>query len=92
MAESPGPVDFDDRVADRDRVRRALDRLPDRQRAALILRYFHDLDDASAAQALGCRTGTLRSLVSRALATLRADVTLRADGTVIADDTPRRIR
>lgn len=88
------PGDFDDRVADRDRLRRALDRLPDRQRAALVLRYFHDLDDASAARALGCRAGTVRSLVSRALATLRTDVTLRAGDTrtATAGDTPRRIR
>ncbi len=46
--------------------------LPPRQRAALTLRYVHDLPDAAIAAALGCRTGTVRSLLSRGRAALRA--------------------
>ena len=45
--------------------------LPPRQRAALTLRYVHDLDDRAIATALGCRPGTVRSLLSRGLSTLR---------------------
>jgi RNA polymerase sigma factor (sigma-70 family) len=45
--------------------------LPPRQRAALTLRYVHDLDDQAIATALGCRRGTVRSLLSRGLSTLR---------------------
>ena len=45
--------------------------LPDRQRAALVLRFFHDLPDDEIATALSCRAGTVRSLISRGLATLR---------------------
>ncbi len=45
--------------------------LPPRQRAALTLRYVHDLDDHAIARALGCRRGTVRSLLSRGLSTLR---------------------
>src|SRR5262245_17171310 len=45
--------------------------LPPRQRAALTLRYVHDLDDHAIATALGCRRGTVRSLLSRGLSTLR---------------------
>jgi RNA polymerase sigma-70 factor (ECF subfamily) len=45
--------------------------LPPRQRAALTLRYVHDLDDRAIAAALGCRRGTVRSLLSRGLAALR---------------------
>jgi len=45
--------------------------LPPRQRAALTLRYVHDLDDHAIASALGCRRGTVRSLLSRGLSTLR---------------------
>jgi RNA polymerase sigma factor (sigma-70 family) len=45
--------------------------LPPRQRAALTLRYVHDLDDHAIAAALGCRPGTVRSLLSRGLSTLR---------------------
>ncbi|MDQ1731999.1 MAG: hypothetical protein QOK10_2158 [Pseudonocardiales bacterium] len=66
-------ADFASRLADRDQLRRALDLLPDRQRVALVLRYFHDLSDEQAADILQCRLGTVRSLVSRALATLRSD-------------------
>lgn len=47
--------------------------LPPRQRAALTLRYVHDLDDHAIAAALGCRRGTVRSLLSRGLAALRQE-------------------
>jgi RNA polymerase sigma-70 factor (ECF subfamily) len=46
--------------------------LPARQRAALTLRYVHDLPDDAIAQALGCRPGTVRSLLSRGRDALRA--------------------
>jgi len=49
----------------------ALAALPARQRAAVVLRYYGDLPDADIARALRCREGTVRSLVSRALADLR---------------------
>lgn len=61
----------DDRVADRDEVWAMLHTLPDRQRAALVLRYFSDLPDEEIAAALECRPGTVRSLISRGLAALR---------------------
>jgi RNA polymerase sigma-70 factor (ECF subfamily) len=50
---------------------RLLHGLPDRQRAALTLRYAHDLDDARIAAALGCRVGTVRALLSRGRAAVR---------------------
>ena len=49
----------------------ALAALPHRQRAALVLRFYEGLPDAEIAQALGCRTGTVASLVHRGLAALR---------------------
>nr|CEL17783.1 RNA polymerase, sigma-24 subunit, ECF subfamily [Kibdelosporangium sp. MJ126-NF4]CTQ90993.1 RNA polymerase, sigma-24 subunit, ECF subfamily [Kibdelosporangium sp. MJ126-NF4] len=45
--------------------------LPRRQRAALVLRYYEGYDDAAIATELECRPGTVRSLISRGLATLR---------------------
>lgn len=45
--------------------------LPRRQRAALVLRYYEGCDDATIAAELDCRPGTVRSLISRGLATLR---------------------
>jgi RNA polymerase sigma factor (sigma-70 family) len=46
--------------------------LPPAQRAALTLRYVHDLTDEEIASALGCRPGTVRSLLSRGRAAIRA--------------------
>jgi len=45
--------------------------LPPQERAALTLRYVHDLPDEAIARALGCREGTVRSLLSRGRAALR---------------------
>ena len=61
-------------VADRDLVWSLLGHLGERQRAVLVLRYFHDWADADIAAAVGCRKGTVRSLLSRGLAALRADL------------------
>jgi RNA polymerase sigma-70 factor (sigma-E family) len=52
-----------------------LNRLPPRQRAVLVLRYYEDLDDADIARTLGCGQSTVRAYVARALATLRIDLT-----------------
>jgi RNA polymerase sigma-70 factor (sigma-E family) len=59
------------RIADRDEIWGLLRTLPERQRAALVLRYFHDLPDAEIADALHCRLGTVRSLISRGLSAMR---------------------
>ncbi|MDG6108310.1 SigE family RNA polymerase sigma factor [Dactylosporangium aurantiacum] len=48
-----------------------LGKLPARQRAAVVLRYYEDLDDASIAEILGCSLSTVRSLVFRAIEELR---------------------
>jgi RNA polymerase sigma-70 factor (sigma-E family) len=58
--------------AERDAMRMHVARLPRRQRAALMLRYYEDRTDAEIAELLGCSTGTVRSHISRALSTLRA--------------------
>lgn len=71
LPEQPTTVDFAAAVSDRDQVWRLLTTLPDRQRAAVVLRFFHDLSDEAAAKILGCRVGTVRSLISRGLTTLR---------------------
>lgn len=53
------------------RVRAALERLPERQRAALVLRHYEDCSQGEAAQILGISEGALESLLSRGRATLR---------------------
>jgi len=68
---SPDPAGS---AGDRDQVERLLLALPRQQRAALVLRYYLDWPDGEIAQALGCAPATVRSHLSRALATLRATV------------------
>jgi RNA polymerase sigma-70 factor (sigma-E family) len=65
--------DHADTHADRDDLNRRLDRLPPKQRAVLVLRYYEGLSDDAVAELLGCSTGTVRSHASRALAVLRLD-------------------
>ena len=55
-------------------LRSALDRLTDRQRLVVVLRYFADLPDAEIAEALGLRPGSVRSLAHRAIAALREEL------------------
>lgn len=45
--------------------------LPYRQRAAIVLRFYSDLSEAEIAEALGCRPGTVGSLIHRGLERLR---------------------
>lgn len=57
----------DDDAADRDAVWQALQRLPDKQRAAVVLRYYEDLSVEETAAVLGVSEGTVKSQVSRGL-------------------------
>jgi RNA polymerase sigma-70 factor (ECF subfamily) len=50
----------------------ALDGLPVKQRAALVLRYGHDMPVAEVARALGVRRETAKTHLSRGLKALRA--------------------
>jgi RNA polymerase sigma-70 factor (sigma-E family) len=49
----------------------AIRRLPDRQREALVLRYYLELDEEDIARSMGISRGTVKSNTSRALAALR---------------------
>lgn len=62
------------RHAERDAMLRRLERLPRKQRAAVVLRFYLGLSDADIADHLDCRVGTVRSQISRALAALRLDL------------------
>lgn len=66
-----------DSTDDRDVLLGALAELSKRRRAALVLRFYDDLDDRAIAALLGCRTSTVRSLVARGLADLRDNPRVR---------------
>jgi RNA polymerase sigma-70 factor (sigma-E family) len=73
------PVDEETAVDVRDAVVRVLVRLPPRQRAVLVLRYFEQLSEAETAEVLGCSVGTVKSTAARGLLRLR-EMTASADG------------
>ncbi len=52
----------------------ALDRLPPRRRACVVLRYYLDLSEADTAAALGISVGTVKSQTHKALGQLRDDL------------------
>ena len=53
-------------------VREAVAALPPRQRESIVLRFWLDLSFEDVARAMGVRTGTAKSQVSRALGAIRA--------------------
>lgn len=65
---------LDPDIGERDRIWRALQTLPDRQRAAITLRYYLGLADEQIGDALRCRPGTVKSLLSRGMSSLRGVV------------------
>lgn len=60
-----------DAVADRDQLAQALQRLSQRQRQVLVLRYFADLSVEDTAAELGISPGTVKSMGARGLERLR---------------------
>ena len=64
----------DPSVEDRDALWRALGRLSKRQRIAIVLRFYEDLSEREVSEILKCRPGTVKSLVSRGLETLRNEI------------------
>jgi RNA polymerase sigma-70 factor (sigma-E family) len=69
-------------------LRRAIDRLPQRMRATVMLRYYDDMSEAEVAKVLGVSLGTVKSTVSRAVAKLRIDAELQPELTGSAVDLP----
>lgn len=53
---------------------RALGELPERQRAAVVLRHWCDLSEAETAAIMGCALGTVKSNTSKGLARLRVEL------------------
>lgn len=66
--------DHADQYAERSALLAEIGKLPRRQRAVLVLRYYEDRSDAEIAELLGCQPGTVRAYASRALAALRIEM------------------
>jgi RNA polymerase sigma-70 factor (sigma-E family) len=71
-----GATDHVATVDERDEVWQALGRLPRRQRAVLVLRYFEDMTEAQIADVMGVSVGTVKSQAKKALEKLRLDKSL----------------
>jgi RNA polymerase sigma-70 factor (sigma-E family) len=66
------PPGVGESVVDSQMLLTALRALPERQRAAVVLRHWCDLSEAETAVTMGCSVGTVKSTTSKALARLRA--------------------
>ena len=62
----------EEHLVDTDEVFTALRTLPERQRTALVLRFYSDLPEREIAEAMGISVGTVKSTLSRGLERLRA--------------------
>ncbi|MFJ2758942.1 SigE family RNA polymerase sigma factor [Nocardioides sp. NPDC087217] len=77
LTEMREPVGSD-RTPDHDLLE-AVRRLPPRQRAVIVLRYYEDITEAQTAEALGCSVGTVKSQAHQAMKALRAELSNYAD-------------
>lgn len=88
MAAMPDTAAPDDPSATRDdELLAALQSLPPRMRAVVVLRFYEDLSEASTAELLGCSVGTVKTQTHRAMTRLR---TLLADPARVRIDGGRR--
>ncbi|WP_134738920.1 SigE family RNA polymerase sigma factor [Nocardioides sp. 503] len=89
--EDPGAGDtvsgHADQVAQSQWLWEGLMRLPVRQRAAIVLRYYEDLTEAQTAHAMGCAVGTVKSQVAAGLTKLRDHLGHAADDLLPLADT-----
>ena len=59
-------------------------RLPPRQQAVLVLRYYEDLSEAEIARVLGIPVGTVKTLAHRGLARLRRSLDTPSQGDTVS--------
>jgi RNA polymerase sigma-70 factor (sigma-E family) len=87
--------DANDAVVDRGFAGQLLAHLSQRQRAAIVMRFFHDMDDAQIAVSIGCRRVSVRSLISRGLVVMRMESDrmegVRFDGNLIEGASTRSV-
>ena len=79
-SDDPGPPDVLARQEDEQAMRRALDALPARQRAAVILRHFEHLSYQEIADAMGASVKAVERLLARGRDTLEVSLKTRGQG------------
>ena len=72
--EAGRPLPAAPEIGAREEMWEALQKLPERQRTAIVLRYYEDMTEAATAEVMRCPIGTVKSLVSRGIERLRQDV------------------
>ena len=70
--DARGTRGADEDLVEHDRVFAALRQLSQRQRAAVVLRFYEDLPEKAIAEAMGISIGTVKSTLSRGLEKLRS--------------------
>ena len=79
LADKADARDVGKETAERDEMWRLIGRLPPRQRAVLVLRYYEDLDDNTIAAILDCSPVTVRTHAMRAMDVLRSHFRTNAE-------------
>lgn len=74
VPEPPAPVDVADPEEARDEVQRALARLPERYRVPVTLHFLNGMEYGAIEKSTGLANGSLRGLVARGVAKLRAEL------------------
>lgn len=71
---APSPTAHPPDVEGRDEIWHALERLPSRQRAVVVLRYFEDRSEQQTADLMRCSVAAVKSMTARAMQTLRREI------------------
>jgi RNA polymerase sigma-70 factor, ECF subfamily len=68
-----------------EQIRRAVEALPEKQRAAVLLHKYQEMDYDEIAGVLGCSESALKSLLFRAYETLRVELAPLVEGAQVQD-------
>jgi RNA polymerase sigma-70 factor (sigma-E family) len=74
VARAPEPESPMPDIDTRDQLWAALDGIPPRQRAVLVLRYYEDLSERETAEVLRCSISAVKALAGRGLQALRGTI------------------
>lgn len=75
-----------------DLIRRAVESLPEKQRAAVLLHKYQEMDYDQIARVLGCSESALKSLLFRAYETLRVELAPLVQAAQVQSQTGRTVK